>query len=59
MGAIDLTPEERELLVEVLENYLSDLRAEISDTDSFTFKSQLKERKETLKDIVVKLKESQ
>lgn len=45
MLVINLNQEEQEILRMVLESYLSDLRMEISDTDSWDFREHLKERK--------------
>lgn len=45
MVRIDLEPEEREILATVLESYLSDLRMEISHTDSADYREMLKQRK--------------
>ena len=49
---VRLSAEERDLLLEVLESYVSDARMEIADTDSTEFKAQLKARKEMLKSIL-------
>ena len=48
MITLDLTDEEREILVFVLKSYLSDLRMEIADTDRMAFRDMLKERKAVL-----------
>lgn len=48
MIQLDLNPEEREILAEVLGSALSDLRMEISDTDSMDFRQKLKERKSVI-----------
>lgn len=45
MVTLDLDPDERRILREVLESYLSDLRMEIADTDLMDFREMLKERK--------------
>ena len=45
MIELDLTREEREVLLEILEADLSDLRMEIADTDSLDFRDMLKGRK--------------
>ncbi len=45
MILLDLTPEERQILAEVLNSYLSDLRMEIVRTDRLEFREQLKVRK--------------
>jgi hypothetical protein len=48
MFQLDLKPEEKEILVSVLEICLSDLRMEIADTDSMDYRDVLKERKGVL-----------
>lgn len=52
MISLELTNEEKDLLVEVLESYISDLRMEVADTDSPFFKEQLKAKKEKLTKIL-------
>lgn len=44
MARIDLSDNEAETLKDILESYLSDLRAEIADTDSMDFREPLKEK---------------
>ncbi|UCF30946.1 MAG: hypothetical protein JSV26_00485 [bacterium] len=46
--SIILTPEEREILVDVLDTCLSDLRMQIAHTDRQNFRDMLKERKKVL-----------
>ena len=53
---LDLTNEENDILAMVLENYLSDLRMEIADTDSMDFRESLKKKKEVLKKVLETLK---
>ncbi len=53
---IDLSEEERDMLAEVLEAYLSDLNYEIADTDTSTFRDQLKLRRTTLEKVLAALK---
>lgn len=55
MVHLDLTLTEAETLLETLENYLSELRAEISHTDSADFRETLKERKEVLQGVAERL----
>ena len=55
MVNLELSNEEREKLVHVLESYLSNLRMEIADTDSSFFKEDLKAEKELLNNILGKL----
>ncbi|AER67490.1 hypothetical protein Tlie_1768 [Thermovirga lienii DSM 17291] len=52
---LKLTQEERELLRELLSFTLSELRMEIADTDSSTYREKLKERKDILKGLMEKL----
>lgn len=58
MVRIELSAEEAEELSGILENYLSDLRMEIVDTDSQDFREGLKKRKEFLSRLVDQLKGS-
>ena len=48
MVQLDLNEEEQKTLKDVLDNYLSDLRQEISATDLHDFKEMLKARKEVV-----------
>lgn len=52
------TSEEMSVLVEVLKEYLTDLRSEILDTDDFKYRQVLKQREEALKDILGKLEQA-
>ncbi len=52
MIQVDLGDEERQILLEVLESALSDLRMEIADTDSMDFRDMLKGRKEVIKKVI-------
>jgi ribosome recycling factor len=49
MILIKLTEEERELLVNILENEISDLRMEIADTDRQDYREMLKSRESMMK----------
>ena len=55
MIRLELTLEEAQELANVLPEYLSELRAEISATDSHDFKEQLRIEKRELIDIQTKL----
>jgi hypothetical protein len=55
MITLHLTPEQGKELLLVLREYLSDLRGEISDTDSSFFKEHLREEKKVLLAILEKL----
>jgi hypothetical protein len=48
MLRVDLSSGDVQVLLEVLESYLSDLRMEIADTDRMDFREMLKERKAVL-----------
>ncbi|HNR45904.1 MAG TPA: hypothetical protein PKO03_02480 [Anaerolineaceae bacterium] len=48
MVRLELSPEQYQLLVELLESCLSDLRMEIVDTDRIDYKDMLKDRKDVL-----------
>lgn len=52
MVQLEINDEEREILTGVLESYLSDLRMEISNTDSLDFRNKLKERKKVLEKVL-------
>ena len=58
MVQLDLNQEEQNTLKDVLENYLSDLRQEISATDLHDFKEMLKARKEVVSKVLSALAES-
>ena len=55
---LELTKEEKELLIDVLENDLSDLRMEIADTDKMDFREILKKQKEVLKKVLETLRQA-
>ena len=59
MKTICLTVEEQQLLLDVLQCCLSDLRMEISGTDNWDFKHRLRERKSALIQLLEKLEEAQ
>jgi len=50
--ALDLTTHEQEILREMLEQHLSDLRMEIADTERMEFRDMLKERKAVIRKIL-------
>jgi hypothetical protein len=52
MVQLSLAPEEVSLLRELLEDYLSDLRMEIADTDQQDFRERLKQEEVTIKKIL-------
>lgn len=55
MPSLELTDDEARTLAEVLESTLSELRMEIADTDRQDFREMLKERKEFLQELLVRL----
>ncbi len=57
MAELILNNDETEMLKEVLESYLSDLRMEIADTDLKSFRDGLKEKEVFLKDVISRIKE--
>lgn len=58
MFHLELDAEERDILAETLNNYLSDLRYEISDTDRMEFREKLKKKKNVLNKIVKALQQA-
>ena len=55
---LDITKEEKDVLMVVLEDYVSDLRMEIADTDKMNFREMLKNQKEALKRVLEKLRQA-
>ena len=55
MHQLDLSSEQREVLLETLNSALADLRFEIGDTDSYDFREGLKARKTIFEQIVAAL----
>lgn len=58
MSALELTPNENQLLQELLESALSDLRVENVSTDRIDYKDALKERKRLMMDMLEKLQKN-
>jgi uncharacterized Rmd1/YagE family protein len=52
---LTLTDEEKNVLAEVLNQALPDLREEIYKTENFEFREQLKRREAVMKDLLVRL----
>ena len=50
-----LAPEEADLLRQILTNYLSDLRMEIADTDSYELRQALKRDEQAVKALLARL----
>ena len=59
MVQISLSAEEQAELIAVLEEYLSELRMEIVDTDSSDYRDLLKHEKSVLVDLLARLKSLQ
>jgi hypothetical protein len=55
MISLKLTPEELDLLREILETHRKEMTLEIAHTDSSKFKTMLKEKQHILNDLLVKL----
>jgi hypothetical protein len=55
---IDLTLEERSLMEEMLDAYLTDLRGEISATHNHQYKEDLKQREVLLRKIIAAVHEA-
>ena len=55
MPTLNLTSEQAETLAEVLEDYVSDLRMEVANTDSQEFRDDLKKKELFLKDLLFRL----
>jgi hypothetical protein len=49
---LDLTGDEQEMLRELLEQRLSDLRMEIADTERMEFRDMLKARKDVIRKVL-------
>jgi hypothetical protein len=53
---IQIADDEVEVLRSVLEEYISELRMEVSNTDSMDFREELKRKEEILKGLVGRLR---
>lgn len=49
------SPEELDLLADLVREYLGELRTEIRDTDSFAYKNVLRQKEGALKEILSKI----
>ncbi|MFN3531212.1 MAG: hypothetical protein ACK41Q_01655 [Candidatus Brocadia sp.] len=58
MISLDLTQEEKDILIGILENDLSDLRMEIADTDNMDFRETLKGQKGVLQKVLETLRQA-
>ncbi len=52
MLQLSLRPENRDLLVDIVEEYLSDLREEIGDTDNFDYRKKLEAEEKAVGEIL-------
>ena len=57
MISVDLTAEEKDVLYNLLSDYVSDLRMEIADTDRQDFREMIKQRKDILQKVIDALKD--
>ncbi|HEY3308440.1 MAG TPA: hypothetical protein VGJ93_08290 [Desulfuromonadaceae bacterium] len=55
MTRVELTDEESEMLIEVIESSISELKTEIAHTDNREFRQGLKEREAFLEDFLNRL----
>lgn len=55
MVRLELTPAEARVLHEILRSYLSDLRMEIAQTDSWEFRQGLKQQEDFIKRLLNRL----
>jgi hypothetical protein len=56
MEKLNLTSQEKDDLLMVLERYLPDIRSEIANTDRKEFRKELKEREVFMADLIGRLK---
>ncbi|MEN4012130.1 MAG: hypothetical protein AB1453_09180 [Chloroflexota bacterium] len=59
MYSLKLTPQERELLIHVLETSLDDVRGQLIAADNMLFKEMLRQRKTTMLSILSSLKKEE
>ncbi len=52
---INMTDEEIQVFVEILESEISDLRMEIANTDSMEYRDKLKQKKMVIRKVLTKL----
>ena len=55
MITLELEPHQAEMLNEILQSFLGDLRMEIAQTDSMNFREELKKREALLKHLIERL----
>jgi hypothetical protein len=56
MAKLNLTPQEEDELLLILERYLPDLQLEIANTESKEFRKELKKREVLMLDLISRLK---
>jgi hypothetical protein len=56
MATLNITEEERDILIRTLNEYLGELRMEIRDTESWNYKAGLKKEEEALNRILTDLR---
>lgn len=56
MSVLEMTTEEHEALLEILERYYPDLRREIVNTDDREFRRALRQREAIMKELIQRLK---
>lgn len=54
---LNLTEQDAEIIIEVLDSYLSDLSMEITNTDSMEFREKLKSKRVAVQRVLKNLKE--
>lgn len=52
---MNLTAEEAELLKKILQRYVSDLKMEISNTEKYEWRQEMKQDEETVKGLITRL----
>ena len=55
MITLQLEPQQADMLHEILQSFLGDLRMEIAQTDSMDWREELKKREVLLKDLIARL----
>ena len=58
MSTLKLSPNEHQLLQDIIESAISDLRVEIVSTDRIDYKEALKERKRLMMNLLEKLQQT-
>lgn len=55
---INISEKEKEILIKVLESYISDLNMEIADTDQMDFRDKLKSERTVLRKFIREIRET-